>query len=269
MRKINITNLAGSFIIAALLAGASTAYASDDDDDNRGGKITKIERSITITRSGAYMLTRSINSSEETPVITITANNVSLDLNGHSLTGPGNIRGIGVSIDGANNVSVTNGQLASFNIGVRISDSNNIKVNKIQISGDDIGRVAPDAEIGVLILNSRGVDVGHNVISNTFLGIFVRGGGSGANLIHDNTLASGTTGRLGICYNPAPGLDDGPAGDLVYNNLISGYAIGIQTSPQSRNNVFTENTIAFTNTGIQQRTEGNNIFEDNTLVPLN
>ena len=252
-------------MIAAFLSSPTTIFASKDGS---GREVKKIKRSTTITRSGAYVLTRSLKSSDGDAVITIAADNVSLDLNGHSIVGPGNIQGVGVSIDNATNVHVSNGQLSSFNIGMRVTDSNNVKLDNIQISGDDIGRIAPDAEIGVLILNSRGVEVGHSVISNTFLGVFVRGGGSGANLIHDNTLAAGSTGQLGICYNPAPGLDDGPSGDLVYNNLISGFRVGIQTSTESRSNVFSENTIAFLDTGIEERTAGSNIFEDNTVVLL-
>jgi len=259
-----MTTLMSSVLVAAILSSTSMVIASEKE----GRELKKIKKSTTITRSGAYILTRSLITKKTNPVITITADNVSLDLNGHNISGPGNVLGVALSVDNAQNVRITNGQVSSFNIGIRITDSNNVKIDKIQISGDDLGRVNGASEIGVLILNSRGVDVGHNVISNTGLGVFVRGGGSGANLIHDNTLAAGTTGRLGICYNPAPGLNDGPSGDLIYNNLISGYGIGIQTSPQSRNNVFAENTIAFDTQAIQERTQDSNVFEDNTLVPL-
>ena len=63
--------------------------------------------------------------------------------------------------------------------------------------------------------NSRAVFVERNVISRTFLGVFVRGGGSGGNRIAENTLVGGESGQLGICYNPdgsgsADGAGRGP-----------------------------------------------------------
>src|SRR5687767_15493083 len=55
--------------------------------------------------------------------------------------------------------------------------------------------------------------------TEVFLGVFVRGGGSGGNRIAGNTITGGEDGQLGICYNPTDtGGSAGPAGDLVYRS---------------------------------------------------
>jgi hypothetical protein len=107
-------------------------------------------------------------------------------------------------------------------------------------------------------VNSRGVVAVDNTIARTFLGIFVRGGGSGGNRFFSNTISAGANGELGICYNPSPveGATDGPSGNLVYANLISGFNRGIQTNNGTYNNVYKENTIAYLTEAIQERGPG-------------
>jgi hypothetical protein len=108
-----------------------------------------------------------------------------------------------------------------------------------------------------------------NIVSRTFLGIFVRGGGSGGNRIAANTITGGQNGQIGICYNPdGSGSPAGPKGDLVYNNLISRFNIGIQTSSQTVGNIFRENNIAYFQQAINEVTAGSNVFVDNTAVAI-
>jgi hypothetical protein len=155
-----------------------------------------------------------------------------------------------------------------FGIGVEIRDANNVRVDGLQIQGEDAGG-PPPGEVGVMIVNSRGVFVERNEISRTFLCIFVRGGGSGGNRIAENTLAGEALGQLGICYNP----DDsdslaGPSGDLVYNNLVSRFNIGLQTSTGTFGNIFRENDIAYFQIAIQELGPNQNIFEENTSIAI-
>ena len=103
------------------------------------------------------------------------------------------------------------------------------------------------------------------MIARVFLGLFVLGGGSGANRLFENTLAGGDNGQVGICYNPdGLGTSTGPSGDLVYLNLVSGFKIGIQTSPDTRGNLFRENDLAFVQEGIEEESPaGANVFDGN------
>ncbi|MEW5977058.1 MAG: right-handed parallel beta-helix repeat-containing protein [Acidobacteriota bacterium] len=224
-------------------------------------------RSTTITESGSYRLIESFSSAS---AIVIQADNVTLDLDGHSMTGPGNKQGIGVSIEGANNVRVHNGHLSDFGIGVRVMNSANVQLDGLQINGHDLGGTPPDIEIGVLILNSRAVVVENNAISRTFLGIFVRGGSSAGNRIAGNTLTGGNNGALAICYNPATavGADPAPQGDLVEGNLISRFNIGIATSIATAGNVFRNNAIAYFGMAVNENTPGANIFLDNQTIQI-
>ena len=227
------------------------------------------QEAIVIRRPGSYTLRRHLTARGQRPLITIGADQVSLDLNGFSLTGPGGKSGEGIVIEGRQNVRVHNGFLSDFGTAVRVGDSTNVDVSDLQITGDDLPGLPP--ETGVLLVNSRGVHVVRNVISRTFLGIFVRGGGSGANTIKANTIAGGDNGQLGVCYNPAPGADpavDGPSGDVVAENHISRFQVSIQLSPATRANVFVRNYLNFFDAAIEEGTPGANTLANNLETDL-
>lgn len=251
---------------AAVLAAAA-ALLSQPAFAQAG--VRPITKPTVINEPGSYILTRSLSLAGAEPAIVIAADNVTVNLNGHTLSGPGGTKGLGVLVDGASGAHVFGGIVTRFATGVEVRDANNVRIDGLQIHGEDAGGQPPLVEVGVLIVNSRGVFVEHNVISRTFLGIFVRGGGSGGNRIAENTLAGEATGQLGICYNPDDsGSPAGPSGDLVYNNLISRFNIGIQTSTGTSGNVFRENDIAYFQVAIQELGPGQNVFQENTTVAI-
>jgi hypothetical protein len=222
----------------------------------------------TIDRPGAYVLRRDITLDEAGTAIVVAASNVTLDLNGHTLAGPGGKQGVGLRVEGVGAVRVHNGTIGRFGTGVEVRNSSNVRVEDLQVQGED-GGGPPPGEIGVLIVNSRAVAVERNVISRTFLGVFVRGGGSGGNRIANNTLTGGRNGQLGICYNPdGSGSPAGPSGDLVYNNLISRYQLGIQTSAGTLGNIFRENAIAYAQQAIHEIVAGQNLFDQNLAIQI-
>jgi len=253
--------------VALGLASAHAALAQPNESPTTG---RSIESPTRITRPGAYVLRRNIRTEKTSPAITIAASNVSLNLNGFSLLGPGGKEGIGVLVDSATSVNVHNGHVSRFGFGVQVVNSGNVGLEGLQIRGED-GGGPPPGEVGVMIVNSRGVRVADNVVSGIFLGVFVRGGGSGGNRIAGNTLSGGQQGQLGICYNPdGLGTPAAPSGDLVYNNLISRFNVGIQTSTATAGNIFKENAIAYIVQGISELAPGSNVFEGNastTIVP--
>lgn len=121
----------------------------------------------------------------------------------------------------------------------------------------------------MMIVNSRAVVIRDNTISRTFLGVFVRGGGSSGNRITGNTIVGGENGQLGICYNPdGSGSAAAPTGDLVTGNLISRFNVGIQTSVQTLRNIFRDNDIAYFIQAIQENTPNSNVLERNTSVQI-
>jgi hypothetical protein len=231
--------------------------------------VRPISKPTVIREPGSYILTRSLSLESVGSAIVIAADNVTVNLNGHTLSGPGGKQGVGVLVEGASGAHVFGGIVTRFGTGVEVRDANNVRIDALHIQGEDAGG-PPPGEVGVLILNSRAVFVERNVISRTFLGIFVRGGGSGGNRIAENTLTGDAAGQLAICYNPDGSDPDaaGPSGDLVYNNLISRWNLGIQTSTGTFGNVFRENDIAYFQTAIQELGPGQNVFEENTTVAI-
>jgi hypothetical protein len=73
---------------------------------------------ITITQSGSYYLTKNLTS--DSNGIIVEANNVTIDLCGFTLTGPGSGSNYGVNMIGPNNVEIRNGIIRNFgSFGIR------------------------------------------------------------------------------------------------------------------------------------------------------
>jgi len=249
--------------LAIAMAGglSTTTVLADEGPSNSGGK-------LVITRPGSYTLRRGIKVREPGDAVVITASDVSLDLNGHTLMGPGGKQGVGVRIEDATGVRVHGGIIARFGTGVQVAGSSNVRVEGLQIYAED-GGGPPPGEVGILILNSRGVSIERNLISQTFLGIFVRGAASAGNRIAFNTLTGGANGQIGICYNPdGSGDPTGPSGDLVYNNLSSRWNVGIQTSAGTSGNIFRENALAYFQVAFQEVGANQNVLQDNASIAI-
>lgn len=265
MVRSSVRPVASVSALVALTLAALPGLASAD----AGG--FPILRARVISAPGAYEVRRNFPADESGDALVIAASNVTVNLAGHTLRGRGTKEGVGIRImPGVSNVRVFGGSLTGFGIGVQVEGASNVRVEDLQIAGGDLGG-PPPGEVGVLLVNARGVVVERNVVTGTFLGVFVRGAASGGNRIAGNTLTGGSAGQLGICYNPdGSGSDVGPSGDLVYNNLVSRFVVGIQTSAGTAGNVFSENTVAAFAQAIQEVTAGSNVFEGNlstSIVP--
>jgi nitrous oxidase accessory protein NosD len=229
-----------------------------------------INHSTAITRPGTYVLDRTIFSSGNGPGIDIRANNVTLDLAGFGVMGPGEKQGIGIQADHVRDVHIHNGSLHGFGVGVLVSNATNVVVDDLQIDGDDLGGAPPDIEIGVMLIDSRGVRVERNVITDTFLGIFVRGDGSIGDRVAQNTVTGGEHGELAICFNPAPGEDPngGPDGGLIEGNLVSHFNRGISLSTGSTGNIVAGNNLAVFSAAIAEAVPNANDIADNRMIQL-
>ena len=261
MRSKVLVSIVAVSLLAAAAAGAQPLKADEAHI---------INGSTTITRSGVYVLGRTIVRTGDQIAIDIQANNVTLDLGGYAIVGPGGKQGMGIRVDGVNNVRIHGGSLRRFGVGVVVSNSTNVVIEDLQIDGEDLGGTPPDVEVGILLVEARGVRVERNQITDTFLGIFVRGEASGGNRIAQNTITGGENGELAICYNPAEGGDPngGPDGDLVYGNLVSHFNRGIALSAGSTGNIVVENNLAVFGTPISEATAGSNSFADNREIQL-
>ncbi len=254
-------------VLAASALGLSPSPAFADD----AAPVSKwLMRSRVLTQPGHYEVKRGFMADDTGNGIVIAASDVTVDLAGHAIHGSAT-PGAGVRVmPGVSNVTITNGSLTGFRVGVDVTGATNVRVEGLQIKGGDMGG-PPPGEIGVLIVNSRAVVVERNVVTGTFLGIFVRGATSGGNRIGGNTLTGGANGQLGICYNPdGSGVATGPSGDLVYDNLVSRFVVGIQTSAATAGNLFRDNSVAAFSQAIEEVMPGSNVFAENlstTIVP--
>lgn len=138
---------------------------------------------ITITQSGSYQLTSNITSNSTTiNVIEITADNVTLDLNGFAIIGPRTCTGdnaslvctnsgmtaSAISANGFKNIIVKNGSTQGFDTGVRLSNASqrgNV-VHHINASQNEFGIVVINGMISNSVAN-RNLDTG---FSNGLLG---------------------------------------------------------------------------------------------------
>jgi len=231
---LRLTAVAG-LALAALVTTAPLAHAGH-------GSVW------TINRSGSYKLYRNYTVPGGDAIV-ITASNVSLDLNGFSISTHARGTGRGLVVQGAKGVDIKNGNVSGFNANIALTDATNVTVSHVQVVGDGLAPVNGPTEIGVLLIDSRACAIEHNTISSVNLGIFVRGGKAAGNRFLKNVVVGGPTAAhnlLGICYNPAPGTTGpaGPRGDSIYNNHIARFGYAIAVSDGSISNMFNDNTLA-------------------------
>ena len=248
-------------IVIALGIGAFSLLAQP-----QGVRMIGIAGPTMLTEPGSYILTAGQTVSSSTGAgITITGNNITLDLNGQSITGPGNATGVGVRIFGARNIVVKNGSVEAALMGVVAFNSSNVRIENMMIRG--LSGTPPEA--GIMFVGTSNSMILNNQILNTALGIFIRGGAAFGNRIEGNTLtASATTSPLGICYNPSDTDSNGPKGDLITRNLIRGYRQSLALSDTSEFNVAEGNTFIFRVSG-SSNPNASNLVRNNTEVKIN
>ncbi|MBL8240169.1 MAG: right-handed parallel beta-helix repeat-containing protein [Bryobacterales bacterium] len=230
--------------------------------------LRSIASPTTIDQPGAYILTSDIFIPGSAGVgIAVTASDVTLDLNGHTITAPGNLTGAGIRIANAQNVTVRNGNIVNALMGAVVMNSVNVRLEGLSIRATGLPASAPPPEMGIMLVQTRNSVVANNMIYNAALGIFVRGGRSFGNRIEANTITGTSMGAFGICYNPADGDPQAPKGDLVTRNFIRGYPAAIQISSRADYNVIAGNTLLFTMEGLLNE-NSTNVAKDNTLVKL-
>ena len=201
-----------------------------------------------INRPGSYKLNSNQNVTKGDGII-ITAQNVTLDLNGFTVSANNRGTGRGIVVENARNVKISGGCITGFNANVDLVGTQNVRVEGLQISGDGLAPSGGPTEIGIRLVNSWSCHIQNNSISSVNLGIFVRGGRSTGNRITQNVVVGGATAAnnlLGICYNPEGGTagPEGPRGDAIYNNHIARFGFAVAVSDHSVSNMFTENTLA-------------------------
>jgi parallel beta-helix repeat protein len=215
---------------------------------------------VISTANTSYRLTGSLTVPASTNGINVTAPNVTIDLNGFSIVGPGSTTGIGINAPGENEVTVENGAVTGFSgsgLGVQIgsfgivrhvhadANSNGIQVgNNTAVEGCTAnnsgatgiscaagcaisGNVANGSNFGITCAADGCVISGNTANDNKDDGVFCAGKGC---LISGNTAdnnedgivaADATTGYGGNVAN-GNHLVDTSGGTSLGHNLCSG-----------------------------------------------
>ena len=264
-----------------------TLYSTQRDIVSASGSsmttTVKITKCTVITSPGVYILTQNISGTYpgEDWCIKINASNVIFDGQGNSIE---SVRGIGVLIESADNVTIKNTKITRSNTGIRLlNSSRSVVINNIIASNGD----------GVWILNSENNIIANNtIISNKWSGIRIVLYSwsdtrpmlySRNNIVANNTIAG--NGGHGIqlvesennivANNTIVNNYDGVLIDHSSGNMIVGNAIANTTNYEgsgirlaySENNTIANNTIASNEgSGIRLDLSSNNTITSNVIT---
>lgn len=104
-----------------------------------GGPVAITACNDSITAPGKYALATDLSGC--TFGITIVSSDVTLNLGGHTVSGPGTSAGIGLDVVLANNVSVRNGTFTNFAYGVEFEGVTGSRMSGVTTTGDHEGFV--------------------------------------------------------------------------------------------------------------------------------
>ena len=184
-----------------------------------GSSATNVSECQTISSAGEYVLNQSLNAT--TTCITISSDNVSLDLNGFNLTGDGGASDYGVFVynskEELNNITILNGSIYSFERGIYLSSSSN----------NTLSNIATDLNGYGILLSSSSDNILSNIISNlnTEYGIFLS---SSSDNILSNITSNLNTERGILLFSSS--------NNTLSNITSSSNSIGIYLTSSSDNN---------------------------------
>jgi len=225
--------LAAVFFAAAMVLGlAASAGAVDGTLEINQAKVLAAGggtyHAFGITASGSYRLTGNLTVPSGASGIVVNASNVTIDLNGFSMTGGGAGSSFGIFAAAAIvGTTVENGTVTGFNAGVSLGDSAIVKavqVNSNSTSGIQVGNyslvqgcTANNNGNDGIIVNGNGTLISGNAVNaDSEFGISVTGNGI---VISGNTV----TGNAG-------GISDVGSGGLISGNTLYKNGGGIQTT---------------------------------------
>lgn len=199
-----------------------------------GGKVGTPINSVPciISSPGMYYLNGNLTCTSTTnAAIFISVNDVTLDLMGYCLTGPGKTSGNGN--DGintlANNVEIRNGTVKSFgHYGISGTGGNGIRLIGLRVS--DIG------EAGVFLIGDDHLLTGCSLFDNTSYGAVIGSGLLKGNHAYRNSgqglnAGPGSTISGNVCrYNTGKGISIGSGCTVVDNTVTNSSGIGISAS---------------------------------------
>ena len=177
MMSVVPKRLAMALVALGLSAAAAPTWA-----------VTDLTFCDEITQPGAYRVTADLHCHACLQCLLIDANNVTIDLQGHTLTGDGSRASVGIKTSGAilSNIEVRNGTITAFGHGIDLGGTLGARVERM--------RVFKNTRSG--IRTAGGSVVASNIVMrNALEGIVVTGsGGNGALVVDNLAVENGTIG---------------------------------------------------------------------------
>lgn len=173
---------------------------------------------IAITQPGTYTMTVDIDYAGGSPAILIAANDVVLDLGGHTLSS--NLRIGAIHLQGVSNVTVTNGVVSGFSEGVTLDGASGCTVTGLTARLNQGG------------INLRGGASGNTIQNNIcdqniFAGILLQNSGS-LNILKGNTCTRGETYGISL-------VTSSNGNTLVENTASDNFTAGIRLENSEQN----------------------------------
>jgi hypothetical protein len=223
---------------------------------------------LTISASGSYYLTQNVTSAANG--ITVNADDVTIDLNGFVITGPGAGSNSGILINGRNNVEIRNGTVRGFSrgiydgyatgesyrvLGVRAvanstagiyftGTNNQIRdctVSSTGVSAANISIYGIYTGAGSTVANNTVTRTGHQATATSFIFCIMTNTGC---IVTNNTVYNNGTSAAGYVYGISVSSGCTLTGNNVHNNGTSatvGVVFGIYAT--NAGNTITGNTV--------------------------
>lgn len=206
--------------------------------------------------------------------IIVGADDIVVNLNGHTVAGSG--AGIGITVRGRKNVSISNGYVRRFLTGMMIASSTDIVIKHNELT---------ETREAIFLAGSSGNVIKNNVAwGNQLRGIMLRPTGAGAlsteNDVIENVLIDNPSGILvfgqpgnrftanKITGSSVGAIDltgGGASGNDFRGNRFADGAVGIKFGPGWTGNTFLGNTLAGNVCGTEGSSAGNTLKGNNYL----
>lgn len=233
-------------VVAALLSStaATAEFYVIAGAGTVGTKITSLP--CTISTPGFYFLGRDLETTGTG--ITVTTDNVTIDLMGCTLSGNSTAGNQGIVISGRSNVEIRNGTVRNFQNGIHsITSGNNCRIINI--------RALSNLQSGIKLLGTGHLITNCNASNNNGRGISQ----SGYIAIISNNVAAGNGGNGIDCTSGANLI-----GNAVYNNGEYGFNLSLATSIYY---VIDQNTVFHNTSGNLNGTPPHAAFGINSGIP--
>ena len=205
------------------------------------------------------------------------ADGITIDLNGHTITGFGS--DVGIAVTGRTDVSIRSGTIRNFAAAVRVNTSSDLVIshNEFVENGEGVDLQSGSVENtikqngfrdsslrGIMLRsNSADNDIKHNTFTGNRVGILVFGGVD--NILKMNIVSGSSV--AGIRLNVIA------TGNLMKDNLVTSNLAGIEflvtATGSATGNDVVRNRIELNDCGLKGPTAGNsfkkNLFEGNVV----